>query len=246
MFDFTGKFAVVTGGRQGIGEAIVRRLVSDHASGVAILDVASSEALAGELDPSGSRVLPIECNIADRASVAAAFKQIYDKFGRVDFLLNNAGIARDKMFHKMSDEQWDAVIGVNLQGSYNCTKQVINQMREQGGGRIVFTSSIGIYGAVGQSNYSASKGALFTLTKTLAREQIGKNITVNCIIPGPIDTELLRGAGGGGGGGNSAGGGGGGMHVGQPADVASLVCYLCTDEAYYISGARIDINGGIQ
>lgn len=240
MFDFTGKYAVVTGGRQGIGEAIVRRFVADHAAGVAILDVESSEALAKELDPTGERVLPIQCNIADRPSVASAFQQIYAKFGRVDFLANNAGIARDKMFHNMTDDQWDAVIDVNLKGSYNCTKQVIGKMRDQEFGRIIFTSSIGIYGAVGQSNYSASKGALFTLTKTLAREEMRKNITVNCIIPGPVDTELLRGAGG------QRADNPDGPRVGQPRDIASLVCYLCTDEAYYINGARIDINGGIQ
>jgi len=239
MFNFSGKYAVVTGGSQGIGEGIVRRFVADQVEGIAILDVKDTTALAKELDPSGNKVLPLVCNIADRPSVEAAFKEIYAKFGRVDFLVNNAGIARDAMFHKMSDDQWDAVIDVNLKGTYNCTKQVINQMRDQESGRIIFTSSIGIYGGVGQSNYSASKGALFTLTKNLAREQMRKGITVNCIIPGPIDTELFRGAGN-----NNAPRPE--QRVGQPADVASLVCYLCTDEAYYINGARIDINGGIQ
>ena len=240
MYDFSGKYAVVTGGGRGIGEAIVRRLVEDHAAGVAILEVGDSETLAKELDPTGSKVLPIACDIADRASVAAAFAQIYAQFGRVDFLLNNAGIVRDKMFHKMEDANWDAVIQVNLTGAYNCTKQVINQMREQSFGRIVFTSSIGIYGAVGQSNYSASKGALYTLTKNLAREQREKGITVNCIIPGPIATEMTREAR------ESSSERASSTRFGQPKDVASLVCYLCTDEAYFINGARIDINGGIS
>ncbi|MCL2165987.1 MAG: SDR family oxidoreductase [Clostridiales bacterium] len=251
MFDFSGRYAVVTGGAKGIGEGIVRRLVADQASGVAILDVINAEALAKELDPSGSKVLPILCNIADRKAVAEAFQKIYASFGRVDFMINNAGIIRDKMFHRMEDDQWDIVIDVNLKGSYNCTKQVIQQMRDQEFGRIIFTSSIAIYGAVGQSNYAASKGALSVLTKTLAREQMGKNITVNCIIPGGVDTDMTRSAGIAGGGpapGSGpppgAGSGGGQRRIAQPKDIASLVCYLCTDEAHYVSGACIDINGG--
>ena len=239
MFDFSNKYAVVTGGRQGIGEAIVRRFIAEQISGVAILDIQDSRALAEELDPSGERLLPIVCDIADRDAVAAAFRQIYQQFGRVDFLINNAGIARDGLFHTMEDEQWETVLDVNLKGAYHCTRQVINPMREQASGRIVFLSSIAIYGVANESNYSASKGALYTLTKTLAREQMRHNITVNCVIPGPIDTALFQYVSGFNPNPNV-------QRVGKPEDVASLVCYLCTDEAYFINGARIDINGGLQ
>jgi len=233
MFDFSGKYAVVTGGSQGIGEAIVRRLYADGAAGVAVLDMADV-VYAKELDPSGDRVFPLRCDIADRAGARSAIQQVYGKFGRIDFMINNAGIARDAMFHKMSDENWDMVIDVDLNGAYNCTSQVVNRMREQESGRIIFISSIAVYGAVGQSNYAAAKGGLYALTKVLAREERRKNITVNCIVPGGIETAMTA----------NLPKGGDGPGLGKPEQVASLICYLCTDEAAYINGACIDINGG--
>ncbi|MCL1805962.1 MAG: SDR family oxidoreductase [Clostridiales bacterium] len=240
MFDFTGKYAVVTGGAKGIGRALVRRYIREGAAGAAILDVEDCAMFAKEIDPSGDKVLPIYCDISDSAAVAAAFHRIYGKFKRVDFLVNCAGICRNKLFHEINEGEWDQMLDTNLKGAYNCTKQVINPMRDQEYGRIVFLSSIGTYGARGQTHYSAAKGALYTMTKNLAGEQIGKNITVNCILPGPIDTDMLRDiatvdpiavAE---------------RRIGQPEDVASLICYLCTDEAYFINGARIDVNGGIR
>ena len=233
MFDFTGKYAVVTGGSQGIGEAIVRRLIADGAAGVAVIDMADVP-YAKALDPSGDKVYPIKCNIADRAGAAAAIQQVYDKFGRIDFMINNAGIARDAMFHKMNDDDWDSVVNVDLHGAYNCTRQVVNKMREQEYGRIIFISSIAVYGAVGQSNYAAAKGGLYAMTKTLAREERQKNITVNCIVPGGIETAMTA----------NLPKGGPGPGFGKPEQVAGLICYLCTDEASYINGACIDINGG--
>ena len=245
MFDFSGRYAVVTGGAKGIGEATVRRLIADNAYGVAILDIINSESLAKELDPSGRKVLPLLCDISDRTAVAAAFRTIYVHFGRVDFMINNAGIAKDNYFHALKDEEWDSVFDVNLKGAYNCTKQVIGQMRKQESGRIIFFSSIAIYGIERECNYSATKGALYALTKNLAREQIDKNITVNCVIPGPIETDLFRYVSG-----EQADNTKQTdiprQRIGQPKDVASLICYLCTDEAYFINGARIDINGGIS
>ena len=233
MFDFSGRYAVVTGGGRGIGEAIVRRLAADGAAGVAVLDVGDIP-YAKELDPSGKKIFPVACDVANRADTAEAFRRIYEAFGRIDFMINNAGIARDAMFHKMDDDNWDLVIDVDLHGAYNCTRQVINKMRDQEYGRILFTSSIAVYGAVGQSNYGAAKGALVALTKTIAREQRQKGITVNCIIPGGVETamtaNLQRSE-------NAP-------RLGKPEEIASLIAYLCTDEASYISGACIDINGG--
>ena len=235
MFDFSGKYAVVTGGSKGIGEAIVKRFIADNAAGVAILDLTEAP-YAKELNQAGNRIVSFIGNVANREDVRSSFRQIYERFGRVDFLINNAGIARDAMFHKMDDEIWDAVVDVDLGGAYNCTKQVVNKMREQESGRIVFVSSISIYGGIGQSNYTAAKGALIALTKTLAMEQQRKKITVNCVIPGGIKTDMTAGLTG--------------MpddiRMGEPEDVASLICYLCTDEAAFINGACIDINGGVR
>ncbi|MCL1805049.1 MAG: SDR family NAD(P)-dependent oxidoreductase [Clostridiales bacterium] len=235
MFDFTGKYAVVTGGSQGIGEAIVRCLMADGAAGVAVLDMADVP-YTGELDPSGGRLFALKCNVAHREGARAAIQQVYEKFGRIDFMINNAGIARDAMFHKMSDDNWDSVVGVDLNGAYHCTREVINPMREQEYGRIIFISSIAVYGAVGQSNYAAAKGGLYAMTKTLAREERRKNITVNCIVPGGIETAMTA----------NLPKGGDGPGLGKPEQVASLICYLCTDEAAYINGACIDINGGVH
>ena len=235
MYDFTGKFAVVTGGGQGIGEAIVRRMMAEGASGVAIIDVADGLEYANELDPAGERLFYAKCNIANRAEVTAAFEKIYEKFGRVDFLVNNAGISRDSMFHKMEDSQWDDVIGIDLGGPYNCTKQVINRMREDGFGRIVIVSSISAYGNVGQANYSAAKGGLCSMTKTLSREGMKKGITVNAVLPGAIATAMTANVPL-----------GPLARFGEPSEVAGLICFLCSDEAAFINGALIDINGGLH
>jgi NAD(P)-dependent dehydrogenase (short-subunit alcohol dehydrogenase family) len=152
MFDFTGKYAVVTGARQGIGEGIAKRFFADGAAGVAVLDVTDDSAWAEALDPDGTRLLRVACDITDRAAVNAAFDAIYEKFGRIDFLVNNAGIIKDGMFHKMSDEAWDSVINVDLNGVFNCTRKVIGGMREQEFGRIVNMSSVSVYGHAGQTN----------------------------------------------------------------------------------------------
>ncbi len=240
MFDFTGKYAVVTGGNKGIGEGIVRRFIADGAAGVAILDVDITASLewSKEIDPSGKKILPIKCNIANRDEVKVAFEQIYGTFGKVDFLINNAGIIRDAMFHKMTDENWDLVLAVDLGGAYNCTKQVALPMRQQGSGRIIFISSISVYGNAGQANYSAAKGALVSLTKTLGKEMARKNVTVNCVVPGGVATDILIGVPG------REDRPADGPRIGTPAEIAALVAFLCTDEAAYINGAAIDINGG--
>jgi 3-oxoacyl-[acyl-carrier protein] reductase len=233
MFDFTGKYAVITGARQGIGAGIAKRFFADGAAGIAVLDVTDDAAWAKELDPNGERILCIACDITDRAAVGAAFDKIYEKFGRIDFLVNNAGIIKDGMFHKMSDAAWDSVIDVDLNGVFNCTRKVINGMREQGFGRIVNMSSVSVYGHAGQTNYSSAKGALLSFTKTLAKESTRKGITVNAILPAAIETEMTSGFAK----------DPDGPKMGQPEDVASLVAYLCTEEAWFVNGAAIDFNG---
>jgi 3-oxoacyl-[acyl-carrier protein] reductase len=175
--------------------------------------------------------------------VEATFATIYEKFGRIDILVNNAGITKDGMFHKMSDENWDRVIDVDLNGVYNCTKQVLNRMREQEYGRIIMMSSVSAYGNAGQTNYAAAKGALVSLTKSLAKESFRKKITVNAILPAAIETDMLATI--------PKGKEGEGPHgpapiFGKPEDVASLTAYLSSDEAWFVSGALIDINGAMR
>ena len=242
--DFQGKIVVVTGAAQGLGAAISRRFLEDGAAGVAMLDLKDEvvKAAAGAMDPSGARALAISCNVADPDSVREAFRQVYERFGRVDVLVNNAGITRDAMAHKMTAEQFDAVLKVSLYGAFYCVQQVICQMREQKSGRIISMSSLAHRGNIGQANYSAAKAGIIGLTKTLAMELGPKNITVNCIAPCIAKTDIvktmpekvyndmvnmipLR-------------------RAGEPEEIASLVAYLASDEAAYISGQCINISGG--
>ena len=234
MFDFTGRYAVVTGARRGIGAAIAKRFYDDGCSGVAIVARNGDIPWVKEVDPNGERIFIFEADTADKEAIADAFAKIYEKFGRVDFLVNNAGIIKDGMFHKMSDEAWYDVIDVDLNGVYNCTRQVINPMRDQEFGRIINMSSVSAYGNLGQTNYSAAKAGLVAFTKALAKESGKKGITVNAILPMAVETDMTAGIGG----------DGPKEKMGQPEDLASLVAYLCTDEAWFVSAASIDFNGG--
>ena len=243
MYHMQEKFAVVTGAGKGIGRVIAKRLLDEGAAGVAMLDYdfALVETTAKELDPSGERAFAVRCDVSKEDAVAEAFAAIYEKFGRVDILVNNAGITRDTMFHKMTPAQMHQVMDVNFFGTYNCIYQVVPKMREQGYGRIVNISSTSSYGNVGQANYSASKAAIEGMTKTLAKELGRKGITINCVLPGNIDTEMMRAVpeeilaprikaapm----------------QRLGQPEEIASLVTFLASDEASYVSGACIICSG---
>lgn len=243
MYHMQEKYAVVTGAGKGIGRVIAKRLLDEGAAGVAMLDYdfALVEATAKELDHSGKRAFAVRCDVSKEEAVAEAFAAIYEKFGRVDILVNNAGITRDTMFHKMTPAQMHQVMDVNFFGTYNCIYQVVPQMREQGYGRIVNISSTSSYGNVGQANYSASKAAIEGMTKTLAKELGRKGITINCVLPGNIDTEMMRAVpeeilaprikaapm----------------QRLGQPEEIASLVTFLASDEASYVSGACIICSG---
>lgn len=244
MTKLKSKTAVVTGAAQGIGAAIVKRLLEDGADSVVALDINQEqlEQAAKELDPAGERIIPLKCNIADRKEVNEVFSKIYERLGKVDILVNNAGITRDAMFHKMTQDQWDAAIAVNLTSVFNCCQAVVAGMRKQGYGKIVNLSSTSAWGNVGQVNYSASKAGIIGLTKSLAKELGNKNITVNAIAPGLIDTEMTRN-----------------MpepvrstaimlcpaaRAGDPPEVASVVAFLSSDDSSYINGECIKVCGG--
>ncbi len=243
MFDFAGKFAIVTGAGKGIGQAIAERLVHDGVAGLAILDYAEelAKATAKEMDPTGEKVIAIKCNVADPESVKAAVAAVKERFGRIDILVNNAGITKDRMFHKMTDMEMHAVLDVNFFGVANMCAAVIPDMRAQEYGKIVNISSTSAYGNAGQCNYAASKGAINGFTRTLAKESAGKNITVNAVLPGCIDTEMMRAV-------PEANMkailASHPMHrLGQPSEVAALVAYLCSDDSSYVSGECIIASG---
>jgi 3-oxoacyl-[acyl-carrier protein] reductase len=244
MYDFRGRIVAITGAAQGLGAAMAERFLKDGAEGVAMIDLKldTLEDTAKRLDPDRLRTMAIACNVADSQSVVEAFKKINDRFGRVDILINNAGITRDAMAHKLTVEQFNSVVQVSLNGAFYCVQQVVGGMRERGWGRIISLSSLAYRGNIGQANYSAAKAGIIGLTKTLAFELGQKNITVNCIAPGMINTdivktvpekvmaEFLKATP---------------LHrLGEPDEVASLAAFLASDEAAYISGQCIKITGG--
>lgn len=243
MYDLSKRYVVVTGAGKGIGRVIAERFLQENAAGVAMLDYNEEmvKATAAELDPSGERALPLYCNVADENDVKIAFEKIYEKFGRIDILVNNAGITRDAMFHKMTPSEMHQVMDVNFFGTYNCIYHVVPGMRKQEFGKIINISSTSSYGNVGQANYSASKAAMEGMTRTLAKELGRKNITVNCVLPGFIDTEMMRAIPE-------------DMlksrvaatplqRMGDPKEVAALVAFLASDEASYVSGCCIICSG---
>lgn len=241
MSNLAGKFAVITGGGKGIGAAAVKRFIAEQAAGVAIWDYDAelTQKTAAEV---GGNVIAIPCDVSKDDQVKAAFEQTLAAFGRIDILVNNAGITRDAMFHKMTDAQWDAVIGINLYGVYHCCKYVVPAMREWGYGKIVNLASSSAYGNAGQANYSATKGAVISLTKTLAKELAAKNITVNAIAPAMIDTDMMRGI--------PADiltkyiGAVPAKRLGTVDELASVVLFLASDDSSFVNGIVLDVNGG--
>jgi 3-oxoacyl-[acyl-carrier protein] reductase len=242
MFDLTGKSALVTGASGGIGGAIARALHGQGAT-VALSGTRTGplEALAAEL---GERAHVCPCNLSDAAAVAALPREAAEAMGGLDILVNNAGMTRDNLFMRMSDEEWDQVIGVNLTAAFRLSRAVLRGMMKKRWGRIIgITSIVGVTGNPGQGNYAAAKAGMIGMSKSLAAEVGSRGITVNCIAPGFITTamtdklnedqkaRLL--------GGIPAG------RMGTVGEIASAAVYLASDEAAYVTGQTIHVNGGM-
>lgn len=239
------KIAIVTGGARGIGRAISLRLASEGAK-IAIVDIMLdvAEATAKEFADKGFEARAYAANVAKPEDADATVKKVIADFGRVDILVNNAGITKDNLIMRMSEAEWDAVIAVNLKGTFNFTKAAVTPMARQRSGKIVnIASVVGRMGNAGQANYSASKAGVIALTKSTAKEFGSRNVQVNAVAPGFIETEMtaklpqsVRDTF---------------MMVipakrpGKPEDVANVVFFLCSSDADYVTGQVINIDGGM-
>jgi len=238
------KVAIITGGASGIGKATAIRFAQEGAQ-IAIWDVqeARGQEVIKILLEMGSRTIFYNVNIADAAQVQKAVNAVLKDFDKIDILINNAGIVRDATLSKMTGEQFDSVIDVNLKGVFNCTKTVAPHMIERGYGRIVQASSVvALYGNFGQTNYVASKAGIIGMTKVWARELGRKGITVNAVAPGFIATDMVD---------TIPENIKNGMkervplnRLGTPEDVANVYLFLASDEASYVNGSVISIDGG--
>jgi NAD(P)-dependent dehydrogenase (short-subunit alcohol dehydrogenase family) len=239
------KVALVTGAGNGIGEATARRLAREGAIVVANdVDVEQARAVVAALRKEGARAVAVAADVTRHADVEAMMRQVVSELGRIDVLINNAGINRDAMSHKMTEEQWDQVLSVNLKGTFLCAQAALTRMRERGWGRVVNTSSVGSLGNIGQANYAASKAGVIGLTRTLALEYAKYGITVNCVAPGPVMTRMLAGVpeairekivarvpvG----------------RIARPDEIAGVHAFLASDDAAYITGQVLFVDGGIS
>jgi len=240
-----GKKALVTGGAQGIGQAIATAFAHAGADVVVVdLDAARCEETLQSIRRHGRQGLSLSMNVSEWNDVKDTVEGIIKDWGRIDILVNNAGITRDGLLMRMKEEDWNAVLQVNLTGTFHCTKAVLMPMSKQRYGRIVnIASVVGVMGNAGQANYSASKAAVIGLTKTVAREYASRNITVNAVAPGFIETAMTQALSGdirdtllkqipvG--------------RLGQANDVAEAVKFLASDAASYVTGHVLHVNGGM-
>ena len=244
--NFENKTAVITGGSRGIGLAIAKKLASQGAN-IAILYVGKEEegiAAKEALAEYGTKVEQYFCDVADFNASKEVIDKVLEDFGGIDFLINNAGITRDKLVLNMEESDFDAVINVNLKGTFNMIKHTYKYFMKKRFGRIVSTSSVvGLNGNAGQANYCASKAGIIGLTKAVAKELAGRGVTVNAVAPGYIGTDMTNAlsdkvkdamkaqipA----------------KRIGTPEDVANVVSFLCSDDAAYVTGEVIRVDGGL-
>ena len=239
------KVALITGGARGIGQAIAMTFAKEGAD-IVIADVnlEIAQKTASEIEALGRKALALEMDVTNYEKVEEGINKILDKMGKVDILVNNAGITKDNLLMRMSQTDWDAVINVNLKGTFNCIRAVSRPMVKQRSGRIISIASIiGLMGNPGQANYAASKAGIIALTKTVAKELASRNINANAVAPGFIQTEMtaklpedlkkkmleaipLA-------------------KLGSPNDVANLCLFLASDESSYITGQVITVDGGM-
>ena len=241
---FDNKTIVVTGAAQGIGRAIAARFAAEGAAHVALLDIRAQDACAAAelIDPSGRVAAGYACDVSNYTQVQEVFSRIAAQHGDISILVNNAGITRDAMFHKMSEAQWDDVICVNLKSMFNCCQAVVPSMRANKYGKIVNLASVSAFGNLGQTNYGASKGGVIGFTKCLARDLARSQCNVNCIAPSYIDTPMLQAVppetmqrflqaiplG----------------RLGTPEELAGAVAFLASDDASFITGECLVVSGG--
>ncbi len=240
-----GKVAIVTGSTRGIGRAIAEELARQGARVVISgRNAELANTVAEAIRQNGGEAIAIPADVSQMSDAQKLIQETVKHWERVDILVNNAGITRDNLLLRMSEEEWDTVLQVNLKGAFNCTKSVTRQMMKQRYGRIInITSVVGLMGNAGQANYAASKAGLIGFTKSVARELASRNITCNAVAPGYIQTDMTDAL-------DDAvkealqqqiplG------RLGEPQDVARVVAFLCSDAAAYITGQVINVDGGM-
>ena len=240
----TERVAWITGASRGIGRAITLRLSEAGFTVVASARSSNADAVVDKINAEGRKAVALSLDVTDAVSIPNVAKEAVEQFGRIDVLVNNAGIVRDQLLMRMKAEDWDAVLATNLTSVYGCCQSVLRTMMKQRSGRIINISSVvGQAGNPGQTNYSASKAGLIGFSKSLAREVASRGITVNVVAPGMIDTDMTAGIEG----------RAREMlleripmaRLGLPDEVASVVCFLASHDASYITGQVVAVNGGL-
>jgi 3-oxoacyl-[acyl-carrier protein] reductase len=244
MIDLSGRIAIVTGASRGIGRAIARQLAAQGAYVVAAARGDNARVVAEEIVAAGGRAEAVALDVTAAGAAAAVVASTLERHERIDILVNNAGIARDQLMLRMKREDWDAVLATNLTGAFALTQAVLKPMIRQRGGRIVCISSVvGQSGNAGQANYAASKAGIIGFAKAVALEVASRGITVNVVAPGLVDTDMTSAIT------ESARGEWAAKiplrRLGTPDDIASAVCFLASDEASYITGHVLAVNGGM-
>jgi len=243
-FDLNDKIAIVTGASQGIGETIAVEMAKSGANVFCLARNKNAlDSTINKIISNGDKASACSCDISDNEQFNNIVTDIFKEYGSIDILVNNAGITNDTLLMRMSDDQWDSVLDINLKGSFTCTRSVIKYMMKKKSGRIInITSIVGLTGNAGQANYAASKAGLIGMTKSIAKEVASRGITANCVAPGWIETAMTEqlsddvknkflsqiptGK------------------IGYPKDIANTVIFLASKEAEYITGQTITVDGG--